>query len=82
MVIAHIYWIFSFSDELELYNSIEEDDACVLCGHSDDDPIKFGKKMTIDDITVHHFCAVSLTIAKFVYKIYSIEFHFEFLLFC
>lgn len=61
-VIGHIYWNFLswFSDELELYNSIEEDDACVLCGQSDDDPFEFGKKITIDDITVHHFCAVSL----------------------
>lgn len=34
---------FSDSDELELYNSIEEINVCVLCGQSDDDPIEYGK---------------------------------------
>lgn len=42
-----------------MYTSFEENDACILCGSSDDDPIEFGKKCTKGSITIHHFCAVS-----------------------
>lgn len=49
------------SNELALYTSFDEeqDEKCVLCGIADDKPIEFGKKITIDEITVHHFCMVS-----------------------
>lgn len=60
VIFTDSFW-FSDCDELQLYNSIEEDDdSCILCGESDDDPIEFGKKVTVDDITVHHFCLVSI----------------------
>lgn len=53
------------SEELELYESFEEVDSCILCGTSDDNPIEFGKKITKDGITIHHFCAVSCFVFKF-----------------
>lgn len=48
------------NDELPLYSSFEETVAeCVLCGSSEDIPMELGKKITVDDVTVHHFCLVS-----------------------
>lgn len=79
MHIAYLYFShynllkLTFSDEceeLELYTSFEEIDACILCGQSDDDPIELGKKMTKDNITIHHFCAVSYL---FCLKIFSLN---------
>lgn len=50
------------NDELQLYNSFEEatDDEvkCVLCGHSVDEPMELGMKVSMQSITVHHFCLV------------------------
>lgn len=49
--------------ELALYRSFDdetvEEEKCSLCGRSDDEPLNFGKKITIDGITAHHFCLVS-----------------------
>lgn len=50
------------NEELPLYNSFEENDGadseCVLCGQKVDDPVEFGKKVSMHNITVHHFCLV------------------------
>lgn len=57
----HFFSICSLNqnDELPLYNSIVEDDECVLCRSDIDEPSEFGKKKSVEDITVHHFCLVS-----------------------
>lgn len=45
---------------LPLYDSFEETEKeiCVLCTQSHDDPIELGEKINIDNIALHHFCAV------------------------
>lgn len=51
---------FFSDDELPLYDSMSEDDEpCCFCDKNTNDPMKFGKKMTIEGVTVHHFCLVS-----------------------
>lgn len=44
--------------ELPLYSSMEEAKPCSFCGKELDDPVKLGKKVTVGDITAHHFCLV------------------------
>lgn len=48
-------------NELALYNSFDEpvDENCILCDSAVDKPSEFGKKITVDQITAHHFCLVS-----------------------
>lgn len=41
-----------------MYNSIEESEPCCFCGKDFDDAIKFGKKVTVGDVTAHHFCSL------------------------
>lgn len=45
-----------------MYTSFEEEVAkdCILCGQNTDDTIQFGRKITINDLTVHHYCLVTL----------------------
>lgn len=60
-------------DELALYDSMveEEEEACCFCGKNTVDALKFGKKVAIDDVTVHHFCLVSfyITFLMFTYHV-------------
>lgn len=46
---------------LALYTSIEEEipAECVLCFKDTDEPILFGKKLSVGGVTAHHFCLVS-----------------------
>lgn len=57
--------LINFSDgnnaaELALYSSFDEavETQCVFCGQSKNDPIYLGKKITVENITAHHFCLV------------------------
>lgn len=47
------------SQELALYNSIDESEPCVFCNKDIEDPINFGIKLTMNGVTAHHFCLVS-----------------------
>lgn len=49
------------SNELDLYTSFEEEKEkkCIICCTAENKPSESGKKITIDEITVHHFCLVS-----------------------
>lgn len=55
-------FVSSNNNELPLYESFEEDPSldCVLCKQHLDNPIEFGKKITLYDVTVHHFCLVRI----------------------
>lgn len=35
---------------------MEESKPCCFCGKDFDDAVKFGKKISVGDITAHHFC--------------------------
>lgn len=46
--------------DLPHYRSFEEDEEpqCILCKTSLDDPVEYGDKVSYENITIHHFCAV------------------------
>lgn len=49
------------ADELEPYNSFEDDSPeCLFCRQSTNDTIQLGKKLSVDGITAHHYCMVSI----------------------
>lgn len=79
IVIYFLCEIFSNNDnELALYDSIdegkeEEEKPCCFCAKNIIDPIKFGKKMTIADITAHHFCLVSLVVHRFMFTVRNVH---------
>lgn len=66
MTLNSINHIFSSeknnNDELAFYTSFEEappaEEKCVFCGQSDENSFEFGKKVSFDNITAHHFCLV------------------------
>lgn len=51
-------------DELPHYRSFgeeneeEEELCCILCKQNINDPIELGDKLTYENITIHHYCAV------------------------
>lgn len=47
--------------DLVLYTSFDEEIAedCILCGQNTDDIIEYGRKITKNGITAHHFCLVT-----------------------
>lgn len=48
-------------EELQEYNSFEEETLnCLFCKRNTDDRIKYGEKLSSEDITAHHFCMVSI----------------------
>lgn len=51
----------SRQQDLPLYTSFEEEivEVCALCGRDEENSIEFGKKLTYEGITAHHFCIVS-----------------------
>lgn len=52
--------------ELPLYRSFDESqEKCILCTKDLDDPIEFGDKLTYGEITIHHYCAVSVSFFNF-----------------
>lgn len=46
---------------LALYSSFDEEplDECAFCGLGLDDSLEFGNKISIDNISAHHFCLVN-----------------------
>lgn len=60
----------SRQQELALYSSFEEEKSefCVFCGREEENSIEFGKKLTYEDVTVHHFCLVSICNCKHFYS--------------
>lgn len=61
---SYYYGLFSYDgdeDVLPLYESITEDkEPCCFCAKDTNEPMEFGKKITIDNITAHHFCLVRI----------------------
>lgn len=53
--------LFSRKWELPAYISSDEDepDVCVLCSDPKNDPVQFGKLLSIGPYKVHQFCCVS-----------------------
>lgn len=69
------YNYFSIETENELlpYSSFEEAvQECVFCCDSADDVVGLGRKKTMEDITAHHFCLVSLVFNNFLNCSHSI----------
>lgn len=70
------------NDELPLYSSFEESEEavpeCVLCGSSEDIPLELGKMVTMDDVTVHHFCLVSEMIEKIVLVLFCFHSKYQY----
>lgn len=60
------------SNELPAYNSDDEEtEKCVLCKESRDDPINFGKMISVGIYKLHLFCCVSLyLIRKFLQTVH------------
>lgn len=50
--------IHCFTNSLAALFSPE--DCCILCKSSVDDGQRLGEKRTIDDVTIHYFCAVRI----------------------
>lgn len=45
-------------EELVLYDSFDASNECVFCRTNVDNTVDLGKKITVGDTTVHHFCLV------------------------
>lgn len=50
------------ANALPLYQSFDESqEKCILCTNDTDDPTELGDILTYGEITIHFFCAVSMS---------------------
>lgn len=41
-------------------------ETCIFCNSSQNDVLKFGRLITVDNVTVHHYCLVIIKICSLI----------------
>lgn len=65
-----VQWAISIPiDAFEIVNFFKmTSEICIVCKQNDDDVYRFGEKITIEDVTAHHFCLVRSVFGRILHK--------------